>query len=129
MKENRAREEEAKQWREEQEQQREKKNESMFSGGFGIFDKIYKYMNKPEAKEDKEERERKEIEKEKRLLYGISSQSTTGTSDLVSKNRRPLPVDFVTGMSINVSGGSDYMGHELQPKKKFEHNFASPGKF
>jgi len=44
------------------------------STGFGIFDKIYKFMavNK-ESKEEKEERERLEREKERRLLFGTST--------------------------------------------------------
>lgn len=35
----------------------------------GIFDKIYKYMNK-ESKEEREQREKKELEKERKLLLG-----------------------------------------------------------
>ena len=63
--------EEAKKWQEEQEQKREKNaEESKPSGmGMGIFDKIYKYMNK-ESKDEREERERKELEKERTLLLG-----------------------------------------------------------
>lgn len=38
----------------------------------GIFDKIYKYMNK-ESKEEREEREKKELERERKLLFGPGS--------------------------------------------------------
>jgi hypothetical protein len=37
--------------------------------GMGIFDKIYKMMNK-ESKEEREDREKKELEKERKLLFG-----------------------------------------------------------
>lgn len=40
----------------------------------GIFDKIYKFMNR-ESKEEREERERKELERDRRLLVGNSSIS------------------------------------------------------
>jgi hypothetical protein len=35
----------------------------------GIFDKIYKFMNR-ESKEEREERERKELERDRNLLIG-----------------------------------------------------------
>jgi hypothetical protein len=41
----------------------------------GIFEKIYKYMNK-ESKEEREERERKEFERERKLLLGPGSIKT-----------------------------------------------------
>lgn len=50
--------------------------------GMGIFDKIYKYMNK-ESKEEREDRERKEFEKERKLLFGPGSE-------FHSKYRNPL---------------------------------------
>jgi hypothetical protein len=58
----------------------------------GIFEKIYKYMNK-ESKEEREDRERKEFEREKKLLLGPGSIKTNMGSDsqeLISKYRNPL---------------------------------------
>jgi hypothetical protein len=58
----------------------------------GIFEKIYKYMNK-ESKEEREERERKEFERERKLLLGPGSIKTNMGSfsqDLHSKYRNPL---------------------------------------
>lgn len=54
----------------------------------GIFDRIYKYMNR-ESKEEREERERKEFEKERRLLLGPGSKLP---QDLKSKYRAPLEI-------------------------------------
>ena len=42
--------------------------------GLGIFDKIYKFLNR-ETKEEKEERERLELERERRLLFGPAARS------------------------------------------------------
>jgi hypothetical protein len=53
--------------------------------GMGIFDKIYKYMNK-ESKEEREEREKKELEREKTLLFGPGSIK----KELHSKYRESL---------------------------------------
>jgi hypothetical protein len=41
----------------------------------GIFEKIYKYMNK-ESKEEREDRELKEFETERKLLLGPGSIRT-----------------------------------------------------
>lgn len=69
--------------------------------GFGIFDKIYKYVNR-ESKEEREERERKEREAERKLLLGATSAKPAklmaDNSDLVSKTRRQLPADPIHQM-------------------------------
>jgi len=58
---------------------------------FGIFDKIYKYLNR-ETKEERDAKERKEKERERSLLFGtgmnLTGFNTTRTSnDLFSKYR------------------------------------------
>lgn len=65
---------ERKKWEEQQNQHRQSKVETPKPSGMGIFDKIYKFMNR-ESKEEREERERKELERDRRLLVGISSIS------------------------------------------------------
>ena len=42
------------------------------TGAFGIFDKIYNYLNR-QSKEEKEEQERKQRESDRRLLLGGGS--------------------------------------------------------
>ena len=54
----------------------------------GIFDKIYKMMNK-ESKEEREDREKKELEKERKLLFG-PGPIKSNLQDLHSKYRNPL---------------------------------------
>ena len=56
--------------------------------GMGIFDKIYKMMNK-ESKEEREEREKKELEKERKLLFG-PGPIKSNLQELHSKYRNPL---------------------------------------
>ena len=40
------------------------------AGGYGIFSRIYQTLWRGETEDDKAERERKQLEKERRLLYG-----------------------------------------------------------
>ena len=58
-------------WEEQQNKNREKV-ETPKPSGMGIFDKIYKFMNR-ESKEEREERERLELEADRKLLTGGAS--------------------------------------------------------
>ena len=63
----------------------------IYNQGFGIFDKIHKFMAAKESKEDKEEREKKEMERERRLLFGgnpYAKPFNEDTEELVSKHRK-----------------------------------------
>jgi signal transduction histidine kinase len=77
-------------WEEEQERLREEqsnRDKPKNSGAMGIFDKIYKYINR-ETKEDREERERKELARDMRLLYGTSDPPLV-PEEPVSKSKTP----------------------------------------
>ena len=60
---------EKRKWEEQQYKNREKV-ETPKPSGMGIFDKIYKFMNRGETKEEREEREQQELEADRKLLMG-----------------------------------------------------------
>ena len=125
----------------EKDKETEKTKEVSTSSGYGnpfsVFDKIYKYVNRTESKEDKEERERKEVEADRRLLFSATKPAqllSQGGGDLVSKYRRPLPDDQMQKVSMNLNVKPARPDKEpltdLERKAALKkENFPSPGKF
>ena len=63
------------------------------SSGFGLFDKIYRTLWKGETKEEKEIREKKEAERDRKILYGVSAPLPTSVAK--AEPRPSANVDYV----------------------------------